>query len=93
MQALVIDDEQQIRRFVGEVLRDEGWTVTEAESAERAFELLREQEWGVVFCDVILGGANGFSVLKRFKEELPETKVVLVTGRGRRPGRHRFRGL
>src|SRR5687768_8461079 len=86
MQALVIDDEQQIRRFVGEVLRDEGWTVTEAESAERAFSLLREQEWGVVFCDVILGGANGFSVLKRFKEELPETKVVLMTGQGSAAG-------
>lgn len=86
MQALVIDDEQQMRRFVGEVLRDEGWTVTEAESAERAFELLREQEWGVVFCDVILGGTDGYSVLKRFKEELPETKVVLMTGQGSAAG-------
>lgn len=86
MQALVIDDEQQIRSFVAVVLRDEGWTVTEAESAERAFDLLREHEWGVVFCDVILGGANGFSVLKRFKEELPETKVVLMTGQGSAAG-------
>ena len=86
MQALVIDDEQQIRSFVAVVLRDEGWTVTEAESAERAFDLLREQEWGVVFCDVILGGANGFSVLKRFKDELPATKVVLMTGQGNAAG-------
>jgi two-component system response regulator AtoC len=82
MQALVIDDEVQVRRFVSSVLRDEGWEVSEAESAERAFEMLREQDWGVVFCDVMMGGANGFSVLKRFKEELPQTKVVLMTGHG-----------
>lgn len=82
MQALVIDDEQQVRGFVSHVLRDEGWEVSEAESAEQAFEMLRERDWAVVFCDVILGGANGFSVLKRFKDELPQTKVVLMTGHG-----------
>ena len=86
MNALVIDDEVQVRRFVGAVLRDEGWTVSEAESAEQAFEMLREQDWAVVFCDVMMGGANGFSVLKRFKEELPQTKVVLMTGHGSAAG-------
>src|SRR2546423_9576068 len=30
----------------------------------------------------MLGGAVGYSVLRRFKEELPDTKVVLMTGRG-----------
>ena len=82
MQALVIDDDQQVRGFVGHVLQDDGWEVSEAESAEQAFEMLRQRDWAVVFCDVILGGANGFSVLKRFKEELPQTKVVLMTGHG-----------
>ena len=45
MQALVIDDEPQMRKFVSEILRDEGWEVTEAASAEQAFELMREREW------------------------------------------------
>jgi DNA-binding NtrC family response regulator len=86
MQALVIDDDPQMRKFISEVLRDEGWELTEAASAEQAFELIREREWSVVFCDVILGGADGFSVLKRFKEELPQTKVVLMTGHGTASG-------
>ena len=82
MQALVIDDDPQVRGFVSQVLQDEGWEVSEADSAETAFEMLREQKWSAVFCDVLLGGADGFSVLRRFKEELPKTKVVLMTGRG-----------
>jgi len=81
MYALVIDDELQMREFVSAVLVEEGWQVSGAGSAERAFEMLREQDWAVVFCDVMMGGANGFSVLKRFKEELPQTRVVLMTGR------------
>src|SRR5437660_8605984 len=86
LRALVIDDEQQIRTFVALVLREEGWEVAEAESAEQAFEMLHEQEWSGVFCDVVLGGADGFSVLRRFKEELPETRVVLMTGHGSATG-------
>ncbi len=82
MHALVIDDEPQVRDFVGEVLRDDGWEVTAVESAEQAFEVLQERHWSAIFCDVILGGADGYSVLRRVKEELPQTKVVLMTGHG-----------
>ena len=86
MNALVIDDEVLVRRFVGAVLREEGWSVSEATSAEQAFDMLHDKDWSVVFCDVVLGGADGFSVLKRFKEELPQTKVVLMTGHGSASG-------
>ena len=86
LHALVIDDEAQLRTFVATVLRDDDWEVMEAESAEQAFALLREHEWAAVFCDVVLGGADGYSVLRRFKEDLPETKVVLMTGHGSAAG-------
>lgn len=86
MQALVIDDDPQVRGFVSRVLQDEGWQVSEADSAENAFEILRDQKWSAVFCDVLMGGADGFSVLKRFKDELPQTKVVLMTGHGSAAG-------
>jgi DNA-binding NtrC family response regulator len=86
LQALVIDDEPAITALVGAVLRDDGWEVTEVGSAEDAFEILRKHDWAVVFCDVQLGGADGFSVLRRFKAELPATKVVLMTGHGTAEG-------
>jgi two-component system, NtrC family, response regulator AtoC len=85
-QALVIDDEYQVREFVSGVLRDEGWDVTQSPSAEDAFERFDENPWSVVFCDVVLGGANGFSVLRHFKEKMPEAKVVLMTGHGTAAG-------
>src|SRR6267142_5129887 len=85
-QVLVIDDEPAITALVGAVLREDGWQVTEVGSAEQAFEVLRTHDWAVVFCDVQLGGADGFSVLRRFKAELPATKVVLMTGHGTAEG-------
>src|SRR5712675_668699 len=82
LHALVIDDEQPVRDFVCTVLEDDGWQVSRAASAEEAFEMSTEENWPIVFCDVMLGGADGFSVLRRFKEEFPDTKVVLMTGHG-----------
>ncbi len=79
--ALVVDDEPQVRGFVAEVLRTYGWNVYEAGTAEQAFELLNEQEWLLVFCDVILGGTDGYAVLRRFLDEQPQTRFVLMTGR------------
>jgi DNA-binding NtrC family response regulator len=78
--ALVIDDAPDITSLVAEVLRCEGWEAVEAASAEEAFSILHTQNWGAVFCDIMLGGADGFSVLRRFKDEMPATPVVLMTG-------------
>src|SRR6185503_10512592 len=82
LHALVIDDEQPVREFVAAVLLADGWQVMQSSSAEEAFEMSHNGNWAVVFCDVLLGGANGFEVLRRFKQDLPETKVVLMTGHG-----------
>src|SRR5258708_27892390 len=84
--ALVIDDEQQVRDFVCTVLASDGWIVSRAASAEDAFEMLSDTRWAIVFCDVMLGGADGFAVLKRFKAELPDAKIVLMTGHGSAAG-------
>lgn len=80
MRALVVDDEAGLRRFVAEVLRGEGWEVCEAETAERAFEMMRAHRWSLVFCDVVLGGESGISVLRRLTEEQPRAQVVLMSG-------------
>jgi two-component system, NtrC family, response regulator AtoC len=89
LKALVVDDEAPIRDTVAEVLRADGWAVSEAESAERAFEMLRNEVWALVFCDVKLGGdghPDGFSVLRRFTKEQPDAQIVLMTGHGSAAG-------
>src|SRR5947199_2475136 len=86
LHALVIDDVQDVRDFVCTVLAGEGWVVSRAASAEDAFEMLNDTRWAIVFCDVMLGGADGFAVLRRFKAEMPDAKVVLMTGHGSAAG-------
>jgi len=85
-QALVIDDEPRVREFVSAMLREEGWNVAQSPSAEDAFQRIDDTLWSAVFCDAMLGGANGYSVLRHFKEKKPEAKVVLMTRHGAAAG-------
>src|SRR5215211_5718563 len=85
MKALVVDDNALIRSNVSEVLREDGWDVCEAESAEAAFEMLHRDDWALVFCDVKLSDKNsgeGYDVLRRFTEEQPEAQIIIMTGHG-----------
>ena len=84
--ALVIDDDSQVSRFVADVLRTDNWQVSEAESAEQAFEMLSEHQWKIVFCDVMMDGEDGYAVLRRFIANQPDARFVLMTGHGSAAG-------
>ena len=86
LQALVIDDEPQISSLVASVLKDDGWIVSEAASADEAITKLQEKTWSLVFCDVVLGGPDGYSVLRQFTEMQPNARFVLMTGQGSAAG-------
>lgn len=83
---MIIDDEAQVRDLVAEILEIEGWDVSKANTAEEAFGMLHAKRWSLVFCDVILGGPNGYEVLRRFTEEQPDARFVLMTGHGSAAG-------
>ncbi len=86
IQALVIDDEPQVSALVSRVLQDDGWTVSQASDAAEATQKLKEQTWSLVFCDVVLGGPDGYSVLRDFTEIQPTASFILMTGQGSAAG-------
>jgi len=86
LQALIIDDEPQVRSLVADILRADGWNTSEASSAEQAVDLLPERQWSLIICDVMLGGTDGYSVLRSFVELGSEARFVLMTGQSSAAG-------
>lgn len=82
----MIDDEAPISALVARVLEGDGWIVSEASTAAEAIIKLQEQAWSLVFCDVVLGGPDGYSVLRQFTEMQPNARFVLMTGHGSAAG-------
>ncbi len=79
---LLVDDEPLIRQSVGGALRDEGFEVTVAASGEEAVQRFFEDRPDLVLLDLVLGDADGLDVLRRFRQEEPEIKVLVITAHG-----------
>ncbi len=81
---LVVDDEKNIRRTLSMVLGGEGFRVLEAESAERALEVLAdpEQPVDVAIFDLKLPGMSGLQALEKLRadEATKHIPVVVVSG-------------
>jgi two-component system, NtrC family, nitrogen regulation response regulator NtrX len=81
---LVVDDEKNIRRTLSMVLGGEGFRVLEADSAERALEVLSdpEQPVDVAIFDLKLPGMTGLQALERLRadEATKHIPVVVVSG-------------
>jgi DNA-binding NtrC family response regulator len=82
---LVVDDEPLIRQSLRSALQQEGFDADMAADAEDAWERFRRDRPDIVLLDLVLGDADGFDLLKRMKQEAPETKIVIVTAHGSIP--------
>ena len=79
---LYVDDEAPLRSVVGERLREQGFEVTEADSGERALELLNEFAFDVLISDLRLPGVDGQRVIETARERYPGIIAIVVTGYG-----------
>lgn len=80
---LVIDDEEQIRKVVGTVLRKGGFDVVEAEDGGKAIELLNSGDnpmmIDVIICDIRMPHINGTEAIKYFRAQYPSVPIIVLT--------------
>ena len=75
---LVVDDEPNYQIVLSELLKDEGYEVFTADSAEAALPLLRTTDLDLVLTDMKMPGMDGIEFLKKIKEFDPELPVILI---------------
>jgi len=78
---LLVDDDEQVRPLTASFLRDLGYTIIEAPTAEIAFALAHAPEaLDLVITDVVMPGADGPKLAARLRKDRPELPIVFITG-------------
>ncbi len=77
---LVVDDEHTIVKWVGAILRSEGYEVTSAQDGAAGLRSFEEFPPDLVLLDVIVPNVDGFEVLARIRES-SAVPVVMLSAR------------
>ena len=79
---LVVDDEVDIREILVFNLQNEGYVLAEAESGERALEILAVEKFDLVILDIMMGGISGLKVADKLKTTINDaTSVIFLTAK------------
>lgn len=79
---LVVDDEDDVRESVREVLRDEGYRVVDTADGARVLDMIRDERPELVLLDIWMPQVDGIGLLKEIKSQEPDINVVMVSGHG-----------
>jgi PAS domain S-box-containing protein/diguanylate cyclase (GGDEF)-like protein len=77
---LYVDDEVNLLAAVRRAMRDSGYRVLVASSAEEAFEILATTGAGVILCDQRMQGMSGTEFLERVKHMYPDAVRMVLSG-------------
>lgn len=82
MKALIVEDDQDLRRQLSIQLTEKGYTVEECETGKDALFLGTEYEFDVAIVDLGLPGLSGLDVIRGWREVHRDFPVLILTARG-----------
>jgi signal transduction histidine kinase/FixJ family two-component response regulator len=79
---LIVDDEEDICEVLSISLSDLGYKVYTAGNGEEALQVFEKTKPSIVLTDIRMPGIDGIELLRRIKDQYPETEVIMITGHG-----------
>ncbi len=77
---LIVDDEPEILSLLEEYFASEGYQAFGVRSADEALELLKQQDFPLIFLDLNLPGLSGIELCKIIREERRTPVIHALTG-------------
>ncbi len=78
---LLVDDDADVVRSLGRVLRARGYLVTTTTNALHAVELVTQADFDVILSDINMPDMDGIELLRRVRDHDLHVPVILLTGR------------
>jgi|TARA_B110000971_G_scaffold172784_1_gene177697 two-component system nitrogen regulation response regulator NtrX len=80
---LIIDDEEDIRESLSDILKDEGYEVVVAENAATAKKIKSNIRFDLILLDIWMPDCDGISLLKQWaKDKEISCPVIMMSGHG-----------
>lgn len=77
---LIIEDDKVFRQSLVIILESEGYKVISASGGLEAIKFLEELKPDLIITDIIMDDTDGFDIIIHAKKQLPETRIIAMTG-------------
>jgi CheY-like chemotaxis protein len=79
---LLVDDDDQLRTMLSNVLTHAGYQVQEASDGQQAIELYRSHPTDLVITDLVMPEKEGLEMIVEFKRLYSDAKIIAISGGG-----------
>lgn len=86
---LIVDDEEQIRRLLRNLLEREGYRISEAGDGVAALKCQREDPADLIITDIYMPEKEGLETIPELRQLSPEVKIIAISG-GDKTGKTNF---
>ena len=83
MRVLIIDDDEQIRVLLQQMMEWTGLEVAVAENGRIAMQLMEDEPADLVITDLIMPEQEGLETISKLKKEYADVKIIAISGGGR----------
>lgn len=80
---LIVDDDSALRLIVGEMLRENGHTVVEAEDGEEAIKIATRTKIDLVVLDMLMPNKDGLETTLELRRQSPDMQILAISSGGR----------
>ena len=80
IRVLILEDDRELLKALGEVLEDAGFRPVLAASSEAALQQALEEDFEVIVTDIRMAGMDGLEALASLQRLLPEIRSLVITG-------------
>ncbi len=79
---LVVDDEEQIRSMLTQMLEHEGFSVDTAENGEEGMDLITRHVYDLIITDMIMPVKDGLKFIMELTNDYPDQRILAISGGG-----------
>lgn len=78
---LIVDDDKNICEILEFNLKNEGFAVTCAHSAEQALGIISQNSFSLILLDVMMGEMSGYKMSEKLRNENINTPIIFITAK------------
>jgi len=85
---LLIDDDDDVRSTLKQILEREGYRVLEASDGNQGLKIFKEKPIDLIITDLIMPEKDGMEIIIEIQRDYPKTKLIAISGGGKIGAEH-----